>query len=104
MDATTLIAALQAAVPGLHCDAAPSVDLQTTIYVSRDDVPAVARALRESADLRFALLAELTQGLTPSTILRKLPAHAFHRQLTIINDAFRTLERSARGGHDANHR
>src|SRR5206468_9153288 len=56
MDATTLTAALRAAVPGLHCDAAPSVDLQTTIYVSRDDVPAVARPLREAADFRVVLL------------------------------------------------
>ena len=60
MDVTTLIAALQKAVPGVQCDAAPSVDLQTTIFVSRNEVPAAARALRDRPELRFAFLAELT--------------------------------------------
>ena len=60
MDATTLIASLQEAVPGAQIESAPSVDLQTTIYVSRDDVPAVARALRDRPDLAFDFLAELT--------------------------------------------
>ena len=57
---TTLIASLQEEVPGAAFETAPSVDLQTTIYVSRDDVPAVARALRDRPELRFAFLAELT--------------------------------------------
>ena len=60
MDATTLIAALQEGVSGAHYEPAPSVDLQTTIYVSRDDVPETARALRDRPDLRFDLLAEVT--------------------------------------------
>ena len=60
MDVTTLIAALQEAVPDVRCDAAPTVDLQTTIYVSRNEAPAAARALRDRPELRFALLAELT--------------------------------------------
>jgi NADH-quinone oxidoreductase subunit C len=60
MDATTLIAALQEAVPGVQCETAPSVDLQMTIYVSRNEVPAAARALRDRPELRFAFLAELT--------------------------------------------
>jgi hypothetical protein len=46
---------------------------------------------------------ELTHGLTPATG-EKIAAHAFDRQLTAINDAFRTLERTARGGQHANHR
>ena len=41
-------------------EAAPTVDLQTTIFASRDDVPAVARALRDRPELRYSLLAELT--------------------------------------------
>jgi NADH-quinone oxidoreductase subunit C len=60
MDATTLIAALQEAVPGVQCETAPSVDLQMTIYASRNEVPAAARALRDRPELRFAFLAELT--------------------------------------------
>ena len=58
MDAETLVATLQAAVPGAQIEAAPSLDLQTTIYVSRDQVPALARALREQ--FAFNFLSELT--------------------------------------------
>jgi NADH-quinone oxidoreductase subunit C len=60
MDATTLIATLQEAVPGAGVEPAASVDSQTTIFVSRDAWPAVARQLRDRPDLRFELLAELT--------------------------------------------
>jgi hypothetical protein len=48
-------------------------------------------------------VADLTQGLTPATG-EKIAAHAFDRHLQTINDAFRTLERTARGGQHANHR
>jgi NADH-quinone oxidoreductase subunit C len=41
-------------------EAAPTVDLQTTIYASRDDVLAICRVLRDRDDLRFAVLSELT--------------------------------------------
>jgi len=60
MDPNTLIASLQEAVPGAHVDAAPSVDLQTTVYVSRDDLPAIARVLRDRPEFAFAFLAEVT--------------------------------------------
>ena len=60
MDVARLIASLQEGVPGAHVEGAPSVDLQTTIEVSRDWVAAVARVLRDRPDLRFDLLAELT--------------------------------------------
>ena len=60
MDASALIAVLQDAVPGAPFEAAPSIDLQTTIYVTADALPKVARTLRDRADLAFALLAELT--------------------------------------------
>jgi len=60
MDAAALVASLQQAVPSASLDTAPSVDLQTTIYVSRDHLAAVVRALRDSADLKFSFLAELT--------------------------------------------
>ena len=60
MDATTLIAALQGAVPGAQIEGAPSVDLQTTVYVLAADLPAVARALRDRPELAFDFLAEVT--------------------------------------------
>jgi NADH-quinone oxidoreductase subunit C len=60
MDAETLVATLQAAVPGAQIEPAPSIDLQTTIYMSRDQVPGLARALRDRPELAFTFLAELT--------------------------------------------
>jgi NADH-quinone oxidoreductase subunit C len=59
-DSSALIASLQAAAPGVVFEAAPSVDLHATIYVSRDDVLATALALRDRPDLRFTLLSDLT--------------------------------------------
>jgi NADH-quinone oxidoreductase subunit C len=60
MDSPALGRLLQEAVPGADVDSAPTLDLQTTFYVGRDHVPAVARALRDHEQLRFAFLAELT--------------------------------------------
>ena len=59
MDATTILASLQEAVPGAPFESAPSVDLQATVYASRDHLPAVARALRDRADLAFDLLVDI---------------------------------------------
>jgi len=60
MDPSALIASLQEALPGAHIEAVPSIDLQPTIYVSREDAPAVARTLRDRPELAFDLLAEVT--------------------------------------------
>jgi NADH-quinone oxidoreductase subunit C len=60
MDATALIATLQEAMPGAQLEAASSVDLQATAYVSRDALPDLARLLRDREDLAFTFLAELT--------------------------------------------
>ena len=60
MDSPALVTLLQQAVPGARVESAPSLDLQATLYVSRDDVPAVARALRDHPELGFALLVEIT--------------------------------------------
>jgi NADH-quinone oxidoreductase subunit C len=60
MDVNALIASLQQGVPAARLEPTASVDLQTTIYVSRDELPAVARVLRAGPDLRFDFLAELT--------------------------------------------
>ena len=59
MDSAALVGSLQQEVPGAQVEAAPACDLQTTIYVARADMPAVARALRDRPDLRFALLIDL---------------------------------------------
>src|ERR1051325_6015600 len=60
MDAAALVSAIQAAIPGVEIQSAPGVDLQTTVYVAAGDVPAVARALRDTPSLAFAVLAEIT--------------------------------------------
>jgi len=60
MDGPALIALLQQAAPGATVESAPSIDLHTAVYVSRDHVLDVARVLRDAANLRFTFLAELT--------------------------------------------
>jgi len=60
MDADALVASLQAEFPAAQIEAVPSVDLQTTFYVSRDAVPALARTLRDRPDFAFTFLSELT--------------------------------------------
>lgn len=60
MDSPALLALLQEAVPGARFESAPSIDLQTTLYVARDDVSAIGQILRDRPDLRYALLADLT--------------------------------------------
>ena len=60
MDANTLVASLQEAVPAAQIESVPSVDRHATLYVSREDAPAVARALRDRSELAFNLLAEIT--------------------------------------------
>jgi NADH-quinone oxidoreductase subunit C len=60
MDSTAIVALLQQEVAGARFEAAPTVDLQATVYADREELPAVARALRDRPELRFALLAELT--------------------------------------------
>jgi NADH-quinone oxidoreductase subunit C len=60
MDSPSLVASLQESVPGASVESVPSVDRHTTIYVSRDDLPMLARALRDRDDLSFSVLADLT--------------------------------------------
>jgi NADH-quinone oxidoreductase subunit C len=60
MDSTALVQSLQSAVPGVELESAASVDLHETIYAKRDDVPAIARALRDAPGLQFDFLAEVT--------------------------------------------
>ena len=57
MDVDTLVASLQAAVPEAQIEQVPSIDLQTTVYVARDAVPALARALRDRPEFAFTFLA-----------------------------------------------
>ena len=58
MDSDALFAVLQETLPGVHTERAPSIDLQTSVYVSGEDLASVARTLRSALD--FTLLAELT--------------------------------------------
>ena len=60
MDADALFSALNETLPAIQIERAPSIDPQTSAYVSRTDLPAVARVLRDRAGLAFTLLAELT--------------------------------------------
>jgi NADH-quinone oxidoreductase subunit C len=60
MEPSALVDTLQQAVPAAQIETAPTIDLHPTIYVAADAVPAVARALRDRAELAFALLVELT--------------------------------------------
>jgi len=60
MDASALIAVLQDAAPGAQFEAAPSIDLQTTMYVSADALAGVARTLRDRGDLAYTFLADIT--------------------------------------------
>ena len=60
MDPEALVASLQQAVPGALFERVAAVDPHTTLYMSRDDVPAIARALHGDPALAFSLLAELT--------------------------------------------
>ncbi len=59
MDATATIAALDALVPGLALEAAPSVDFPT-IYVPADRLIEVCQALRDGTDFRYNVLIEVT--------------------------------------------
>lgn len=97
-DAIDLVASL-GALYGRSMSTAESIVLY---HAALERSVAAQSGLR--GDALHKRVAELTHGLTPSPADKPLPAHAFQRHLTIINDAFRTLERSARGGHDANHR
>jgi NADH-quinone oxidoreductase subunit C len=60
MDSAALIASLQHAVPSAQFESAPSVDLHPTVYVSRDALRPLARILRDTPELGFAFLAEIT--------------------------------------------
>jgi NADH-quinone oxidoreductase subunit C len=60
MDSTTIIGSLRQDIPDATFEALPSLDLHAALVVSRDDVPAVALALRDRPDLRFNFLSDLT--------------------------------------------
>jgi NADH-quinone oxidoreductase subunit C len=58
-DSTPVVDLLQKEIPGAIFEVSPTVDLQTSIFTSREHLPAVARALRDRPDLRYSLLADL---------------------------------------------
>jgi NADH-quinone oxidoreductase subunit C len=59
MDSDAFVRLMQEALPGIHLESVPSRDLQPTIYLNRDDVPAVMRTMRDHPELRFSVLVEL---------------------------------------------
>ncbi len=59
MDATTLLSRLQSLVPEARIEVAPSVDMPT-LFVAREHIVDVARALRETPGLDYTVLVELT--------------------------------------------
>ena len=97
-DAVDLVASL-GALYGQSMSSAQSIVLY---HEALERSVAAQSGLR--GDALHRRVAELTHGASLPAVGENLPAHAFHRHLTIINDAFRTLERSARGGQHANHR
>jgi NADH-quinone oxidoreductase subunit C len=60
MTSNEVVAALQAALPGVTLEPRPSIDLQPTVYTTADHLPAVLRELRQRPELNFNFLAELT--------------------------------------------
>ncbi len=58
MDLTSLIAAVTAAVPDARLEPGTATD-QPTLYVAREQLLDVARALRDRPELRFAVLADV---------------------------------------------
>jgi NADH-quinone oxidoreductase subunit C len=60
MESSAIVPLLQTALPGVHLEEAPSIDLQPTVYTSAADLPALLRELRDRSELQFNFLSELT--------------------------------------------
>ena len=60
MDANGIAEVLGAALPGVPVEVAPTVDLQSTLYIESDHLLPVLQALRDRAELKFEVLAEMT--------------------------------------------
>ena len=97
MDPTTLTASLKEAVPAATFESAGSVDLHTTMFVSREDLPAVAGALRDRPDFGFAFLAELTAV----DVFPKEPRFELTYLLVSIEHRQRLRMKVRLHGHDA---
>ena len=96
-DAIDLVASLGA----LYGRSMTNSDAITLYRAALERTVAAQSGLR--GDALHKRVADLTHGLTPPAGVT-LAGHAFDRHLNAINDAFRTLERTARGGQHANHR
>lgn len=93
-DAIDLVASLGA----LYARSMSNSDAIALYRAALERTVAAQSGLR--GDALHKRVADLTHGLVPGADEK----HAFDRQLNVINDAFRTLERTARGGQHANHR
>jgi hypothetical protein len=96
-DAIDLVASLGA----LYARSMSNGDAIALYHAALERTVAAQSGLR--GDALHKRVRDLTHGFTPAAG-EKLAAHAFDRHLNAINDAFRTLERTARGGHHGNHR
>ena len=113
MDATTLLGHLQAAVPGASFDIVPSVDCPT-LRLPREHIVGVCRALRDTPELSFAVLVDLTAvdyyprdprfevvyqllrvgdfpraGLTPARVRLKVPVPAGDVHVPTVSGVYR---------------
>ena len=112
MDATTLLGHLQSAVPGASFEAVPSVDC-ATLRVPREHIVATCRAMRDVAELSFAVLVDLTAvdyhprdprfevvyqlvrvgdvprpGLTPARVRLKVPVPAGDAHVPTVSGVY----------------
>jgi NADH-quinone oxidoreductase subunit C len=60
MDANAIAVVLGESLPGVQIEVAPSIDLQSTLYVQPENVIAALTALRDHSQLKFELLSEMT--------------------------------------------
>jgi hypothetical protein len=96
-DAIDLVASLGA----LYARSMSNGDAIALYHAALERTVAAQSGLR--GDALHKRVRDLAHGFMPGSG-EKLAAPAFDRHLNTINDAFRTLERTARGGHHGNHR
>ncbi|MGC4080937.1 MAG: NADH-quinone oxidoreductase subunit C [Vicinamibacterales bacterium] len=60
MDATAIAVAVGESLPGVQLEVAPGIDLNATLYAPAEQLIPVLQTLRDRADLKFELLAEMT--------------------------------------------
>ena len=85
MEATSIIDALNAAVPGARAEAVPAVDMET-ILVARESIVEVCRVLRDDPAFQFAFLSDVV-GVD---LLPQEPRYEIVYLLACLGPAFTT--------------